>query len=196
MQYNSIVTIKRCIIIIILTSVYVVILTVSFMVIGELTFDRYCVFLDFIPDIALKILLMHFFIISSVTFIMYCYIGFVSCRKSCISNPIAPVLPAQQRRSSQKRITKMMVCVLGTYYGTYVPVMTMIVIIGKGAPCSVHNLLMGIFYVNTFINPMIYARANVQFRNAFKKLLRGICSEETTRIHRIAIVPETSIDNF
>ena len=75
----------------------------------------------------------------------------------------------------QKRIAKMMIMILGTYFICYIP-QIVISILERVYTDSMAILVLEkisslVFWTNTWINPMIYAWKSKDFRVAFRKLL-------------------------
>ena len=191
-RYHFIVTIKRGIILLAFTVTYCIFLISCCMSIGISKINKFCILLDIIPPSAQIALMVHFFIISGITFVMYCYICYIACKKNSIADPIARFNPVEQRKVTQLKITTMMSCVLGTYFGSYLPVVILVLSFNnfENMSCHLHNAIFGFFYLNTFINPLIYAGSNSHFRHSYKKVLRGMCAVKRNRVQRLSIVSD------
>ena len=67
----------------------------------------------------------------------------------------------------------MMVIIMGTYYGFYLPAFVEFILdYDQNIKRYIAHIVEAIFYFNAVLNPVIYAWMNKDFRNAFGKILR------------------------
>ena len=76
----------------------------------------------------------------------------------------------------QKRIAKMMITVLGTYFACYLPQVAASVVLNYSKRTVLMQMVergtVLIYWANTWLNPVIYAWKSKEFKVAFRKLLR------------------------
>ena len=102
----------------------------------------------------------------------------------------------RERRKADLLITKMMAMVVGAFFTLYIPVIISIVFMTESPPFwqhVVHQLAFIIYDVNFWINPVIYAWRNKQFRKAYRSLFSGcrLCrtTDNNPAVHINAVSP-------
>ena len=124
-----------------------------------------------------NILIPQFVVLALVTVGFYIAISCIAYKQgkkiAALKQPYDTYEATTNRQ--QKRIAKMMIMVLGTYFMCYIPQIVISILENIYTDSMVILVLEKIsslfFWTNTWINPMIYAWKSEDFRVAFRKLL-------------------------
>ncbi len=138
---------------------------------GNLPVDN-CVLLFFMPTWYMIHIFTHFAFFSLATVIMYSIISCIAYSKVRKLATGVESSRADQLRGTWK-IMKMLGLVLGIYFALYLPLMTAVIGMTSNAFMKKWQwpFFMALWFVNSWINPVIYALQSKPFRQAFKKLL-------------------------
>ena len=124
-----------------------------------------------------NILIPRFVVVALVTVGFYTAISCIAYKQgkkiAALNQPYDTYEATTNRQ--QKRIAKMMIMVLGTYFMCYIPQIVISILERVYTDSMVilvlEKITVVIFWTNTWINPMIYAWKSEDFRVAFRKLL-------------------------
>ena len=124
-----------------------------------------------------NILMPRFVVVALVTVGFYTAISCIAYKQgkkiAALNQPYDTYEATTNRQ--QKRIAKMMIMVLGTYFICYIPHIVISILervyTDSMAILVLEKITVVIFWTNTWINPIIYAWKSEDFRVAFRKLL-------------------------
>ena len=162
----------------------------------ELQMGMTCKFSVFLSNIVYNnILLPHLLIVSMITLGFYMAIARIAHKQgmaiAALNQPYDTFEASANRQ--QKRIAKMMITVLGTYFGCWIPQSIASVLLNT-YPSSMFFVVLEkitelIFWINTWANPIIYAWKSKDFRAAFRKLLNLPSNSVGVALFNLANVP-------
>lgn len=149
-----------------------------------------------LSDVYTFVILGHLFMFIIVTIILYAYIAYTALKANSRTHSItASVACVRDTSSVQIKVTKMLALVLGIYLAVYLPSVILGPFISEGDHGSwkeiVRYLFLLLFYINTWINPCIYAWKANDFRKAFIKLLH-LKVQSAIPLHGGVPIPSTS----
>lgn len=180
LRYYSIVTKARVALVLVLSTVYVVFLSIigiSFR--KEFTNETDCDMANYqITAIRYGYLPVNMIVFTAITVITYVRISYIAYK---ISKQISQQQPAcslqPSQHSSQMKFTKMMNLVLGMYFAFYLPYIILSPVISTNKQPVVHvvyQLTLILWFSNSWTNPFIYGWKNRDFRNAYKIMFSEI----------------------
>ena len=179
LHYTLLVTSKRTFMAVCLTwFITVVEMAVAFAVGQHLEMGMTCKFSVFLSRMVYNNLMMpQLFTVAIVTVGFYIAIARIAHKQgkaiAALNQPYDTYAATANRQ--QKRIAKMMITVLGTYFGCWIPQSIASVLLNT-YPSSMFFVVLEkitelMFWINTWANPIIYAWKSKDFRTAFRKLL-------------------------
>ncbi|KAK2157107.1 hypothetical protein LSH36_198g01016 [Paralvinella palmiformis] len=108
-------------------------------------------------------------------------------RKSKAAAPAKPIPAAPNRTSfsKERKATKTLGVIMGAFTACWLPFF-MVALIRPYHPDAIpqwlHSLFLWLGYANSFLNPVIYARFNREFRTPFKEILLFRCMDIDHRL--------------
>ena len=138
-----------------------------------------CKFSVFLSSLVFnKILLPQIFVFAIITICFYVAICRIAYKQGqAIADLNQPYNTYEATTNQQqKRIAKMIITVLGTYFACYLPQVAASVVLNNSKRTVFMQMVergtVLIYWANTWLNPVIYAWKSKDFKVAFRKLLK------------------------
>ncbi len=176
LRYVTIVTVKRTIAVLLVSwTVIIMIMTVTIWSANKLSPGMRCSYLMILqPNVIYGVLFSWFAAASLITVALYVRISYIAYKQSKEISQIPGLNANRQMQSCQKKITKMMSMVVGIYFVSYIPAIIISIFNHKSAPVAVQILFEVttiIWFSNSWVNVIVYAWQNKDFRKAFGHIL-------------------------
>ena len=179
LRYTMLVTSTRTFLVIGFTWLFTTTeLAFMFIVGQELVMGMTCKFAVFLSKLVYSYLLLpQVGIIAVITACLYIAIARIAYKQgkaiAALNQPYDTYEASANRQ--QKRIAKMMITVLGTFFLCYIPQSLASVLLktytNSLSIVILEKITVLIYWTNTWVNPIIYAWKSKDFRVAFRKLL-------------------------